>query len=82
MRFFDLEKHEQTKCKLRINGSSLFQVARTVGVSPAFVTHVSQGRKQSLRIQQGIADALGVEPSSIWPERYEQGEGEMTTTKN
>ena len=82
MRFFDLAKHEQTKCKLRIQGSSLSKVARAVGVSPASVTHCSQGRKLSPRIQQGIADALGVEPSAYWPERYQQEGDKMSELKD
>ncbi|MCH1755376.1 helix-turn-helix domain-containing protein [Brucella abortus] len=46
-------------------------------MSTVAVSRVCQGRARSARVQTAIAQKLGVEPSSLWPERYEKQEATM-----
>ncbi len=69
--------HEMLRARLRLAGSSFSAVAREMGISPASVSLVSQGRRRSKPVQQALAEKLGTTPEKIWPERYRQG-GTMT----
>jgi Ner family transcriptional regulator len=68
-----LEQHERIKMRLRLAGSSLAEVARDLGVAGTTVTSVSQGYRRSRRIESAIAAKLGVQPGSLWPDRYPDG---------
>lgn len=63
-------QHQRIKAGLRLRGSSLAAVARSLDVAPTTVTIVSKGYRRSRRIEQAIADALGMSPGAIWPDRY------------
>jgi len=69
-----LEQHERIKMRLRLAGCSLAGVARELGVAATTVTSVSQGYRRSRRIESTIATKLGVSPSTLWPDRYPDGE--------
>lgn len=71
----DLESHEILKCRLRLAGSSMAKIARTLGISQSSVTVVSQGYRRSHRVQREIADQLGTTPQQLFPDRYEAEEG-------
>lgn len=74
---FDIERHDGIKRRLRAKHITFVQIAKELGVSGVTVTCVSQGRSRSDRIQQAIADKLGVEPASLWPDRYYNTEDVM-----
>lgn len=65
-------RHEGIKAALRLQGSSLADVARRLEVAPATVTSVSQGRMQSRRVQDALAEAVKVPAEQLWPERAPQ----------
>ena len=56
--------------QLRVNGSSLADIARELNVAPTTVTIVSQGLRRSRRIEAAIAKRLNVTPARLWPDRY------------
>ncbi len=55
----DLEFHERLKCQLRLAGSSMANISRSLGISQSSVTVVSQGYRRSRRIEAEIARQLG-----------------------
>lgn len=59
---------EWIKYQLRRKGSSLAQLARELGVSDSPVKNTK--RVPYPRMERAIADALGLEPIDIWPERW------------
>jgi lambda repressor-like predicted transcriptional regulator len=63
-------RHLRIKESLRLRGSSLSEIARDLNVSASTVTIVSQGHRRSERIERAIAQALGLSPSEVWPDRY------------
>ncbi|GAA4222024.1 helix-turn-helix domain-containing protein [Sagittula marina] len=66
----DLHNHEQLKCRLRQAGSSMAEIARTLGIKQSSVTVVSQGYRRSHRVQSAIACQLGTTPQELFPDRY------------
>lgn len=70
----DLQRHEFLKLQLRLKGSSLAQVAKSLGVLQSSVTVVSQGYRRSQRIEAAIANQLGTSPQALFPERYDTKE--------
>ena len=42
------------------------RIAESTGVNESFVSQVLSGRKKSSRIQQAVADALGVTFEKLW----------------
>ncbi len=74
----DLENHELLKFRLRLAGSSMAKIARSLGISQSSVTVVSQGYRRSHRVQREIADQLGTTPQQFFPDRYEAEEGMKT----
>lgn len=75
----DLEGHEILKCRLRLVGSSMAKIARSLGISQSSVTVVSQGYRRSHRVQREIADQLGTTPQQLFPDRYSGKEGPDTS---
>ncbi|AIN83999.1 MULTISPECIES: helix-turn-helix domain-containing protein [Brucella] len=73
----DFERHDLIKRRLRARGITFVEIANELGVSTVAVSRVCQGRARSARVQTAIAQKLGVEPSSLWPERYEKQEATM-----
>jgi Ner family transcriptional regulator len=62
-------RREWIKYQLRVRGSSLSAIARELGVSrhaPRLALD-----KPYPRMERAIAAKLGVEPRSLWPERYD-----------
>lgn len=66
----DLRKHERIKFELRLVGSSLAKVSRSLGLAQSTVSVVSMGHGRSHRIQAAIALELGKTPEELWPKRY------------
>ncbi|MDQ2069345.1 helix-turn-helix domain-containing protein [Natronospira bacteriovora] len=64
------QRREWIKYQLRLRGSSLAQVARDQGVSRDAATLAL--RKPYPRMERAIADALGLRPEQLWPERYDE----------
>jgi Ner family transcriptional regulator len=62
--------HERIKHQLRLQGCSLADVARELGVRGTTVTAASKGRRRSRRIEAALAAKLGFAPEELWPERY------------
>ncbi|KIC43455.1 hypothetical protein RA27_05305 [Ruegeria sp. ANG-R] len=60
------------KYELQKAGSSFIRVARDLGISHSTVLAVSNSRGVSARVQDSIAEKLGVSPSELWPERYQE----------
>ena len=67
-----LAVHEKIKSELRIRGTSLAQIGRSLGVSGTSMSLVGIGKHRSKRIERAIADALDLPPESIWPDRYKK----------
>ena len=62
-------RREWIKFQLRIRGTTLAGVGRDLGINRAAVgkamnTHYA-------RVEQAIAERLGLRPEQLWPERYE-----------
>lgn len=62
--------HEMVRARLRLARTSFSNIARELGITPASVSLVSQGRRRSRKVERTIADKLGTTPEKIWPERY------------
>ncbi|WP_138473009.1 helix-turn-helix domain-containing protein [Poseidonocella sp. HB161398] len=75
----DLHNHEQLKCRLRLAGSSMAEIARTLGIKQSSVTVVSQGYRRSHRVQSAIANQLGTTPQELFSDRYPAEEGSAAT---
>lgn len=73
-------QHERVKGALHLRGVSLADIARQLGVTPTTVTVVSKGHRRSRRIENAIAQALGLSPRTVWPERY-RGEATEVSPK-
>lgn len=70
----DRDFHEILKCRLRLIGSSMSEVAKTLGIAQSSVTVVSQGYRTSHRVQSEIARQLDTTPEALFPDRYPQQE--------
>ncbi|AQS50273.1 hypothetical protein BMG03_20450 (plasmid) [Thioclava nitratireducens] len=66
----DLEQHELLKFRLRLAGTSMAKIARSLGITQSTVTVVSQGYRRSHRVQSAIANQLGTTPEELFPDRY------------
>jgi len=64
------QRREWIKQNLRQRGSSLAQVARDHGVSRDAATLAL--KKPYPRMERAIAQALGLAPQQLWPERYDE----------
>lgn len=64
--------HEMVRARLRLARTSFSNIARELGITPASVSLVSQGRRRSRKVERTIADKLGTQPEKIWPGRYRQ----------
>jgi len=73
----DRQTHELLKFRLRSVGSSLADVANSLGISKSTVTVVCQGRRRSHRVQAAIAERLGTTPQQLFPDRYPTKEKDM-----
>ncbi|WP_421793232.1 helix-turn-helix domain-containing protein [Hydrocarboniphaga effusa] len=71
-----IEQHEHIKLRLRLVGSSLADVARELSVAATTVTSVSQGHRRSRRIEEHIAEKLGLSASELWADRYPRARGQ------
>lgn len=70
------ENPEFIKARLKIAGSSLAKIARDLDVSVTAVSRTIRYENcRSHRIECAVAAALGVEPASIWPARYQGTDG-------
>lgn len=63
-----MQRNEWIKFQLRIRGSSLSQLARDLGVTRQAVRNALTSRYP--RMERVIAAELGLDPETIWPERY------------
>ncbi|MFQ5779148.1 MAG: transcriptional regulator [Nitrospiria bacterium] len=52
-------------------GITQARIARELGVSGATVSLVVGGRMKSRRVEEAIADALGISRAVLWPDRVE-----------
>lgn len=57
---------KKIRARLLMKGITLAEIARGLGVSRTWVSLVVNGHKKSRRIQEAIADALGVSYESLW----------------
>lgn len=65
---------EELKARLRLSGSSLAEVARELGITKQTVNTVVSGRSRSRRIEEAIAQKLGMSLEEVWPGRYPEAE--------
>jgi Ner family transcriptional regulator len=63
-----MQRNEWIKFQLRIRGSSLSQLARDLGVTRQAVRNALSSRYP--RMERVIAAEIGLDPETIWPERY------------
>ena len=63
---------EWIKFQLRTKGTSLAQLARQLGVERNALNNVK--RVAYPRMERAIAQALGLTPFQIWPERWDKNE--------
>ena len=62
-------RREWIKFQLRIRGTSLAGVGRDLGINRAAVGKAMNTHYK--RVEQAIAERLGLRAEQIWPERYE-----------
>ena len=62
----NFEAHEALKMRLRLNGISLAEIARQVGVSRTTVSLVGLRKLQNSTVERAIADALGVPAEHVY----------------
>lgn len=62
---------EDIKAALRKRGTSLAEISRRLGLHPESCRVAL--RRPWPRCERAIARALGVSPSELWPDRYEDG---------
>ena len=62
--------HERLKMELRLRGKSIASVARELDVFRSSVTLVSQGLRRSEKIERALAEAIGLTPQELFPDRY------------
>lgn len=63
--------HERIKAEVRIRGSSLTQIARSLCITPSAVSATIRYRnRRSRRVEEAVAEVLGRTPAEIWPDRY------------
>jgi len=63
------EQHELIKMRLRVAGSSFAKISRELDCALTTVSMVSKGKRRSKRIEQAIADKLGVSHQELWQDR-------------
>ena len=68
-----LDAHERLKAELRIRGTSLAEIARDLNVSDSALTLVGKGFHRSQKIEKALADAVGMQPEALFPDRYRGG---------
>lgn len=69
-----LEAHERLKMSLRLNGTSLAAEARKLNVSRTTLSLVGLRKLKNARIEQALADAVGVPVSELFePLQSEEG---------
>lgn len=61
-----LEAHERLKMYLRLNGTSLAAEARKLNVSRTTLSLVGLRKLKNTRIEQALADAVGVPVSELF----------------
>ena len=54
------------KIEMLKKGISGAEIARSVGVTRVAIYHVIEGRSNSKKLRQSIADALGCQVSDLW----------------
>ncbi len=64
----ELHFHERLKAELRINGTSLAQIARDLGVNDSALTLVGKRICRSKRIEKALAEAIGTTPEALFPD--------------
>lgn len=69
----DPARHDHIKRSLKAAGSSIRELSAEIGVAASTLTIVSQGYRTSHRVQNGIAQKLGMKAEELFPERYEKG---------
>ncbi|GHH03999.1 helix-turn-helix domain-containing protein [Pseudodonghicola xiamenensis] len=72
--------HERLKMELRLRGKSIASIARELDVFRSSVTLVSQGLRRSEKIERALAEAIGMTPQELFPDRY-PAEEERPDTK-
>jgi len=73
-------RHGHIKWLLRTQGSSFSDIARALDVGPSAVTLVSKGRARSRRIEAAIAEATGLKPAQLWPDKHRNEKGDDMAT--
>jgi len=63
-----VQRNEWIKFQLRVRGSSLSKLARDLGVTRQAVRNALASRYP--RMERVIAAEIGLDPATIWPERY------------
>ncbi|WP_096375971.1 helix-turn-helix domain-containing protein [Pseudomonas chlororaphis] len=71
---------EWIKYQLRARGTSLAQLARELNVSGPAIKNVK--RTAYPRMERAIAEALGLKPAEIWPERWATNDAPHRTRQN
>ncbi len=61
------ERAREIKAMMVRKGISQAAIARQIGVTRSFITHVIAGDFRTARIRRAIADALGLKYELVWP---------------
>ncbi len=69
----NLDAHERLKAELRIQGTSLAQISRELGVSDFALTLVGKRMCRSQRIEEALALAVGASPEDLFPDFRREG---------
>lgn len=60
----------EIKAQLVLNGIKLKDIAESLGVSRPCVSIIISGRERSRRVEQAIADRLGLPYEALWGEPH------------
>lgn len=70
---------EDIKAALRKRGWTLTQIAQELNVDTSAVSY-TLNRQRSRRVEQAVANKLGLPPHEVWPQRYQSGRQSRLTS--
>jgi Ner family transcriptional regulator len=66
--------HLERKAKLILSGRNQLEIAEELDVAPQHVSEVIRGDRRSRRVEQAIADAIGMPVGEVFPPASDETE--------
>ncbi|GEM_PF-3529220 len=72
----DIKKRRRRKIRAMLveEGITLASIARQMGLTKSTVCDVVTGGRQSRRVKRAVAEALKVNPKTLWPEDFQNNQ--------